>query len=1003
MKIINLFTILLFFLFLEAPITKASNTKALVTRTKSDSNYKNTQLSLQLLYDGKNDCGDSNDCSIKIDFSNVGVGKQDCSSDIEVYQFCSARNFCSQLLNECIENQLTINKGGTDARLKNVQENCNTNILNQCNYKFGIKSTSAPDFLGQINTANYQLNTEYQNFQSIFHESVVGIIDNNRYGWFNEICVVKGFESSLKMVLAYETVDGVLGKCIVEGGTYYDDKKCDAGGKAPYCVCKETGPETGGLTRRLQTPREAGLCIDIPLPKVCPAIYYGGDEHNESSIKNSVLNNNYNNNNGVHLSHKQRDNDEEYGHGEFPSSIEGSKNVVGSCGGFWKAAQNNNGINIQPTLDCIGGQWLAPDATSSNNNNTLLAKNQCIRNSCPTITTKSRNSVVGDANDNGLYSNGYGVEDNDNSDDNTTNKGYSHGFALWPQTTKINDFLENVTATKCLTGFKSSQSNEELPTRFCDQMGKWQNFANKDVLPLENTCKRIFCPSLNSEGGGLTSEGWEPWKEAGGASFSKTPASRSSTKILPESIKTGVCNESLGYYTVTEALKPTRECNYEGEWLTVKNACVKSCGEVTAIEDRNNGYALWEKIKDPVGVGESVIVSSKECVNDNYIPNPYSKDQNGDQIMPSRSCQKYAIDSGISVELWGKAFDGCIGECEGSEYDKINGVTTENILTGSITINWRSTSFGEYDYYSKYDDMTTNNFIKDRRNEHYLIRRLCGDGYSGTTKGKWEDPEPMCVANGGQIDNAEYSGEVTYKDNKGDTKLYSALAVNEELSTGICVFGFWKANNNLGRPPKRQCIYKNDTKNIDEVYLKLVDSTQDCEGKKCLNSNANENGASYFPSIISYDDNYTEKNKTITLTCKSSFLKALLNPNNQASNRTTTSPSITCNPNGEWGAVQNECSAPRNCAQGGPATGVMSRHCLFECVWGQYLPMTNWRHNTVLEPSDFNPAMDHGDNTVKTFTESVGKCNNFFKKYCSAQFTIICNDGTKEVSMTPLN
>lgn len=188
-------------------------------------------------------------------------------------------------------------------------------------------------------------------------------------------------------------VDSVMGKCVIN--STLSTGTCTDGGKPPECICQDYAD---GVTIppdevvRKQTPREAGLCIDIPTPGMCPVIQYQTDAaRNDGTIS---------------------------GRGDFlTAAFGGMNNVVGQCMGNWK---NNtvDGVSTPPTMNCIAG---AND--TANWNNSVPNAYACIRYSCPQInTTPSIDPVTLNIS----YTNSYAAGENTD-----INKGQSHGYAIW--------------------------------------------------------------------------------------------------------------------------------------------------------------------------------------------------------------------------------------------------------------------------------------------------------------------------------------------------------------------------------------------------------------------------------------------------------------------------------------------------------------------------------------------------------------------------------------------
>ncbi len=831
--------------------------------------FNSAKLKFRLISDGYNDCTGSNICSKEIIFENTIVDNESCSKDIESYQFCSKRDECSKLLYECANNEIALNNalssGGLTAAFEAIKEQCNTIVLSNCNKKFGITDSDAPDFLSQIDSS-ITPNPNYQNFTTIFNSATKAKIDPKAYGWFNEICIVKGFEDKLKTIIAYKSASG-LGKCQIDvAKSTYSSSVCNAGGgKAPYCTCSEFIPGMelpADQVARLETPREAGLCIDIPLPKFCPALDYtptnSGDDFVTSSIANSHTNAAYNDATGIHTSHQTRTNNTIYHHAEYSSILGGSNNVAGSCNGFWKTQTNSQGNLLLPKLNCkIDGTWES------------VAGNNCERYSCPEIYTDYSTTT-------NSYTNNYADSDPQGSE------GLSHGYALWHKKTKSSDFLDaQESAYQCITGFKMNASGI-MPKRYCNQKGDWEMVSNP--------CQRITCPAQFAGDGTLVSNPVteaekNAWIANGGATFPTTNASRSSVEITPGSTASGTCNNLLGFFKLVNANNPTRTCDSNGNWsATVSNPCVTlDCNaiEMEAARQDMHGFALWPKITNvPAVIGGFRDVKASSCAIKgatpnpiiDWAPNPYGPidPETGQPSLPTRHCTSVQIDNG-----WGTVWDlpianKCVDRCPGADVDPIHGVTSEKSSTGLKNISWDSAKFGEYSYKdSSCNSMDASLFTQNRTNGCYRLRRLCGDGVKTDIdgrvlkKGEWGKAEPMCVANGGRNGNATYFAD----SNPLTTGSADSIAVNGTNSTGVCVSPtYWKVNLDTGASPVRRCLYKDATQNIDQVYLGLVSGTQDCVAKTCSITNNQTFGSPAYTRYSGANKTNIAIDSVVTLT-----------------------------------------------------------------------------------------------------------------------------------------
>lgn len=688
---------------------------------------------------GYGNCNNNN-CTAPTSIANTDVTIPTCNTDIEKHKVCAQREECSQLNIECIKNEIDMQtaknaRQSIDSYLS-VRRNCNENILRKCNEKKGI--TSDPS-------------------ATITNTNPSGAAaDPNAYGWFNEICISSGFESKLKDVIAYRFNSGLKGKCKIDTAISTGD--CSAGGNGKTCFCIErvagviepnanaNPPET----YRKKTPHEAGLCVDMPLPKSCPAISYGGESDPVQNyyIDSSLNNNAYGNSLGqVHTSHQLRNNGTAFGHGEFPQSIFGMNDIEGQCSGFWRYASNGSSAEIKPRLNClnVGGNasWENP------------ARNSCIRYSCPAVLAEGPDIS-------GMYQGDYTP-----LGEVGENKGLSNGFAEWTSFTKTDDFLQNDTASGCITGFKKNGATADmsigysdvvraslfekitgytggtLPTRNCNQIGIWTSTSNN--------CVRITCPAVNPPANPSVNDtdAWDLWYNAGGARFGVTTnadgscttapcttnttlASRSPDRIQGESVATGTCNNALGFFQAPGAPAPTRSCDHLGNWKDVVNPCVTSCGAVTALADASsdvNGYTYWNEATGVPLRGEKagVIITASGnggCVAGHYpYPYPPLKTDHGDTLTisasgpyrtdsganstlttiplllsndtraataPKRFC-KSVITSGGTANVWTGTSSRCVNYCPGADTDpRIGAGATQHILANgtTITINW---------------------------------------------------------------------------------------------------------------------------------------------------------------------------------------------------------------------------------------------------------------------------------------------------------------------------
>jgi hypothetical protein len=914
-----------------------------ITADASNS-FNSAKLNLRLIYDKgtnnqNNNCTGDDKCSNQIIFENPNVHSESCNSEIEKYQFCSKREECSQLNYECAENDIALHQAITNSQptavFDGIKRLCTETLRTNCNYKMGITQSFAADFFTQ-NSQNSPIDPRYV----------------NAYGWFNEICIVKGFEDKLKKVIAYRTIDGITGKCQIDPVKSASGADCSKGGAAPDCICQEAPEEfipSQDQEIRTQTPREAGLCIDIPTPNFCPAIDYTPVNNIDnsdpyftlSSVANSVNNNiygpDYSNSGGVHTSHQTRSNSTNYNHAEFDSIISGSSGVFGNCNGFWRSDTNSSGVPLKPVLNCtINGTWQKPENSPD-----------CTRYSCPAIST---NGIGSDGSYQGGYDNGEQGE----------NKGLKNGFALWPKTDKTNDFLNTVNATSCIAGFKPVGSNFNgnrftggtLPNRDCNQIGGWEN--------VRNACARIICPAMTIESGNLsanpqTQSQIDSWNENGGAEFLSVAASRDINSIRPESVSVGTCNNNLGFVQISENFPPTRKCNHLGQWGETENPCASQCAAIdNSRSDASHGFATWD---EAVGVwlGGSLTVEAKACKT-GYLPHAYAPidPQTDTQSLPTRNCQSVAVDNGWST-VWQGVSNPCTNKCLGQadfanilpanqranpEYNK--GITREKVSAlftnpgsdgvtrssdGTIAIYWDSAEPGEDVYYEScsLSPFNASQFGENRTNGCVRLKRHCNVDRT------WGSVVPVCIADGGQVGNATYSDR-----HSGTTGKLDALEVNGETSIGVCVSGFWGHDRGQNALPRRSCKYKDNNNYIDQVFLSLVNNTKDCEEIKCIldtdetiGNTQNKSGSLIEIAV----------GQTTNLDCRDNFGKKItgfsrtpgIGETNvcnvyevfDSTDRTDQRPTATCGSNGTL-SVTNDCSACRSCNDNSNLSGQTS-------------------------------------------------------------------------------
>jgi len=650
------------------------------------------------------------ECNTPVTLSNPDQTVPNCDPSSERHGVCVQREECSKLNVECMQNEIdyyaALNANQPTDSFLAVRQNCNEILLPLCNSKKGFTTTADSTI---INT-NANLDPDPA---------------SNIYGWFNELCIVSGFDSKLKNIIAYDLTNNLRGKCVINPASPYltdsdPSTNCDLGGKAPNCLCLEAVDDVDpgvGYEVRQQTAREAGLCIDMPLPQTCLAIDYNqtpnsnpnDPEYTASSLNNSV----YGTSavdilNKVHITHRYRTEGKSApnaiplkGHAEFATSVIGTIDVNGECKGFWTYAKSPaTGAALKPKLTCVNTDGVAQWEDTP--------RNPCVRYSCTEVFTSGPDI-------NGFYQGNYGLLETGE------NKGTSHGFALWPSFTKTNDFPETVTANSCITGFKkagalattnsgtvtgsnavtaslfgliTSYTGGTLPTRSCNQLGQW--------LDPSNVCQRITCPAINppTPSGSGDDTAWSLWQNSGGATFAAANASRSLSRIQSESVSTGICNNNLGFFTSPGGHPPTRSCDYLGNWLPVKNPCSTSCTAITEngtggagqgnANNSNNGYATW-------GVLQSGATFYKDC---NYggwsVHIPLGDYVNLPNNLPGDS-SSLTLDSGISATIYsGPNFTGTSATLNGNASCFVNYGLNDSVKSVRIYPTASSSVSGQF-------------------------------------------------------------------------------------------------------------------------------------------------------------------------------------------------------------------------------------------------------------------------------------------------------------------
>ena len=151
-------------------------------------------------------------------------GYSQCSTALEENKFCIEKEECSELLRECVENESLLaitDESSSDYRsMINIRTNCNTNLLSKCNTKWGISNdvvSDISDFIGQFSDET---------------DLIPSSAADNAYGWFNEVCFVKGFIAP-RRVIAYKSLNGsIKGRCLIDTIISSEYEDCSSGGNA---------------------------------------------------------------------------------------------------------------------------------------------------------------------------------------------------------------------------------------------------------------------------------------------------------------------------------------------------------------------------------------------------------------------------------------------------------------------------------------------------------------------------------------------------------------------------------------------------------------------------------------------------------------------------------------------------------------------------------------------------------------------------------------------------
>lgn len=917
---------------------------------------KYLQPGLIFKYCNDSSCSNSN----SLTFTNINADQPLClgqsDNNLERYKICAAREVCSKLWRECMENEIKIQNEGLTFDRNSVRAQCQ-NLVTQCNQKKGITSQSA-NLIDSVSATNS---------------------DINAYGWFNEICIISGFETKLKQVYQAITSTGTTGKCKLDSSspaTCHTSQNTAENWRNGTCKCLEFSDSTTfagySITSRAETAREAGLCVDIPIPKICPAINYEGDTFNNSSINGTA----YTDSEGiVDIKHRDRKNSIipsasiNGGRAEYMVAVVGMNNVVGVCNGFWKTT-SSNGALISPMMNCIDD---SSSTTTAKWSGLLTSSNSasCERYSCPAISTGNANN---ESNEFGNYASDNFTILSENYDQinetlpsagqslgitynavTLSTKGASNGFAVWNSYTKNidSDFLENIAASSCIVGYQASN----LPTRDCNQLGNWRS--------VNSSCVRKTCPAILPPVNPVNSSDWAAWNDSKGATFgvevyyqnpppdgkflgepisggivNSTPASRSTTSITPGSIRKGYCNNRLGFFQVLGGHQPERDCDHNGNWGSVRNPCVTTCNAVSTA-NQANGFATWGEVIN-VAIGGSVEVNGTCATGyQNYPYTPFRNSEgslisptpaingSGESTPPKRVCKSVTV-AGGTANVWSNTSSECVNTCPGYQIDSREGVgkTTYQTLTfGQIEIRWDNAQAGQTQiktvgFKSSGSQVGESSIINhnaadysnsNRNNGKFIVSRVCNANL------KWSDPIISCASNAGLVNNAVIGSALGSTPTQSNI-LSSFINQNSDRQAASC------STNYAASPlPTFRCQSNPANSNIDQYFLNKV-AGNDCNQVTCNLVNGQNYGSG---SIYNGSTTSVPVGSVVSLSCRSNFGHAINdddavdttyneNCGRRSYDRSQNAPTARCDTPTDGSAngvltISNDCSACRSC------------------------------------------------------------------------------------------
>ena len=205
------------------------------------------------------------------------------------------------------------------------------------------------------------------------------------------------------------------------------------------------------------------------------------------SLKGDGYANNSSATEGVDESHKNRSANPEY-----DINYVGDNNIYRLCNGFWKYNQIDNSKKYQCQLS---------ESDASRVNISGSTDETCARYQC--LAKKFQSDTFDEPNINGVYN-------PPKSCTNCSDIFYSFndvqniGYAIWDAETKTNDFIEEISASKCLVGFKESNLDDisnnvgdvKINTEFINKITD-ESSRNMIKSAIDNGVSHLY---INSQG-----------------------------------------------------------------------------------------------------------------------------------------------------------------------------------------------------------------------------------------------------------------------------------------------------------------------------------------------------------------------------------------------------------------------------------------------------------------------------------------------------------------------